>query len=303
MQMRKLLSIIPLLALTVAARGQNVSDMIISEILPVPDSTGIYDDYGRQTGWIELMNTSQGTVYLGGCHITDDLSDLGKSLIPKSDSRVQVGPRQVILFHAGGKGSEGTFYLDFKVRKGSTVYLVSNDGRTIIDSLHVPENLPDGKSVAKFACDNKKMDFRPVWPSEPGPMIVNGSGEQLSNAQIMAQKDPYGIVLTVVSVSVVFASLTILWFIFTTLFRQKREKKAGSSTKPASGDMTPEVASAIAMALEIELGGADKAAIALALHLYKTNSVHDQESFVLTIRQAVSQAWNNKEDNFRKLPR
>lgn len=301
--MKRFITVILLAAFCLVAKGQNVSDMIISEVLPVPDSTGIRDDFGRQTGWIELMNTSQGTVLLGGCHLTDDLSDLKKSLIPKSDSRAQVGPRQVALFFASGRGADGTFYANFEVRKGSTVYLISNDGRTVIDSLSIPADLPDGKSIAKFANDAKKMDFQPVWPSEPSPMIVNGSGEQLSNAQIMAEKDPFGIVLTVVSVSVVFVALAVLWFLFSSLFKDKKDKKAPAPKKVKAGEVSPEVALAIAMALEAEAGGDDEAAIAMALHLYLTDCIHDQESFVLTIRPSGPTQWNDKQQTFRQLPR
>lgn len=107
-----------------------------------PDSTGILDEYGRRTGWIEIFNKSQGTVNYGGCFLSDDRNNLKKSPITKSDSRTKLGPRQVVLFHASGDGSDGTFYTGFEIRRGSTVYLVSNDGRTIVDSVNVPANLP-----------------------------------------------------------------------------------------------------------------------------------------------------------------
>ena len=66
--------------------------------------------------------------------------------------------------------------------------------------------------------------------------------------------------------------------------------------------MTPEVAAAIALALERELGGEVYAAIALAMHQYLNDSVHDNESFIITIRHNQS-AWNHKEQGFRKSPR
>ena len=86
--MRKVLtSVLVLLVSALALRAQNVSDLIISEALAQPDSTGILDDYGRRGGWVELYNKSTGTVNFGGCYLTDDRSDLRKSLIPKSDLR------------------------------------------------------------------------------------------------------------------------------------------------------------------------------------------------------------------------
>ena len=294
-----------LLAAGLGLRAQNVSDLIISEALAVPDSTGIVDGYGARGGWIEIFNTSQGTVTIGGCYLTDDKANLKKSLIPKSDSRSQVLPRQVMLFYASGKGSQGTFYVDFKVRKGSTVYLVSNDGRTIVDSIVVPAGLPDGMSVAKFPVDAKKIKHRTApEPCIPSPGVINESVDSRTNAQIMAEKDPHGFILTIVSVSVVFLSLAILWFLFTSLFKDKKGK-APKAPKKAKAPEDEGVALAIALALEMELGSADCAAIAMALHLHLTQSVHDAESFVVTFDGEASRgsSWRNKQLNFRQLPR
>ena len=72
--------------------------------------------------------------------------------------------------------------------------------------------------------------------------------------------------------------------------------------KKGSGKMTPEVAAAIGMALDRELGGEVYAAIALAMHRYMNDTVHDRESYIITIRHNQS-AWNNKEQGFRKYPR
>ena len=174
---RILLTISTILAFSIgSALGQNVSDLIISEVLAEPDSTGIMDDYGRRNGWIEIFNKSQGTVNFGGCFLSNDRNNLKMSLIPKTDSRTKIGPRQTVLFYASGNGKEGTFYADFKVAKGSTVYLVSNDGRTVIDSLEVPATLPAGKSVIKLAHDLRQMEF--VTEAEaavPTPGSINGS--------------------------------------------------------------------------------------------------------------------------------
>ena len=105
--------------------------------------------------------------------------------------------------------------------------------------------------------------------------------------------------------------MIILWWLFSLL-----GKVSGSSSKPnggketaagkvnakASGKLTPEVAAAISLALDQEMNGEVYAAISTALHLYNEESVHDQESFVITIRRKES-GWNNKEQNFRQLPR
>lgn len=308
---RILLTISTILAFSIgSALGQNVSDLIISEVLAEPDSTGIMDDYGRRNGWIEIFNKSQGTVNFGGCFLSNDRNNLKMNLIPKTDSRTKIGPRQTVLFYASGNGKEGTFYADFKVAKGSTVYLVSNDGRTVIDSLEVPATLPAGKSVIKLAHDLRQMEF--VTEAEaavPTPGSINGSQNVETGSQRMEKEDEHGFVLTLVSVTVVFTALIILWWLFSLLGKVsggEGKKTDGSKSKRANagkpGKMTDETAAAIAMALDQKMNGEVYAAIAAALHLYAEESVHDKESFVITIQRKQS-SWNSKEQNFRQLPR
>ena len=74
----------------------------------------------------------------------------------------------------------------------------------------------------------------------------------------------------------------------------KRKPKKGKSSIDA------DTAAAIAMALDLECGDdGTAAAIATAIHLYLEDSVHDSESFVITITPRSS-SWNNKKDMFRK---
>ena len=65
--------------------------------------------------------------------------------------------------------------------------------------------------------------------------------------------------------------------------------------------MTPEVAAAIALALNAGAGNEAEIAALTALSLYLGTSTHDAESYVLTIKDSGS-SWNNNQ-NFRKLPR
>ncbi len=288
--------------------AQNVSDMIIAEIMAQPDSTGLLDDYGRRSGWIELYNTSTGTVSYGGCFLTDDRNNLKKSLIPPTDLRTKLGPRQSVVFFASGNGHDGTFYAGFTLRPGSTIYLVSNDGRTIVDSLAVPVQLPLGKSVVKKATDLREKVFEAqADAASPTPGAPNKDPNSESKAQKMSRLDPHGFILAITSISVVFCALAILWGLFNSLFSPKKPKapkdsKAPKVKKAPAGSLSPEVAAAISLALEQELGGEVYAAIGLALDQYLNECVHDSESFVLTYRMQPS-AWNRKGQTFRQLPK
>lgn len=301
--MRKILitTVAFLLCNILIVRAQNVSDLIISEIMAEPDSLSITDDFGRRNGWIEIFNTSQGTVNFGGCFITDDRENLKKSPFPKGDLRTKIGPRQTALFFASGNGEDGTFYTEFKLEKGKTIYLVSNDGKSIIDSLTISESLPKGMSVSKFPIDAKQQDFMVSEEfTTPTPNLKNGgiSGQE-SKSQKMARTDPKGLILSFVSISVVFFALAILWLLFTALFKERKKKEV----KKNDTKMSPEVAAAISMALSQEFGGETHAAIAMALHSYFNDGVHDNESFTITIKHNDNSQWNNKLSSFRKIPK
>ena len=309
--MRKFLTTVLVLAAAVSLRAQNVSDLIISEAVAEPDSTGLLDDYGRRSGWIELYNKSTGTVNFGGCYLTDDRTNLRKSLIPKSDLRTKLGPRQVVLIWCSGRGADGTFYADFTLTPGKTVYLVSNDGRTIIDSLAIPATLPYGLAAYKQAYDIRQQEFEFVDnPEVPSPRMVNGDHGSATKGELMKERDPHGWVLTVVSVSVVFSALALLWFLFWLLFDRPAAGDASTTLSMTKGKRTvipseaeeSQVAAAIALALDMEAGGDTYAAIAAAVHLYLNDCIHDVEPGIVTIRRSES-AWNNKALNFRKLPR
>ena len=184
--------------------------------------------------------------------------------------------------------------------------MVSNDGRTIIDSLKVPEDLQPDRSVKKVPAGIKETDFEIENNSVPTPGSYNGDVNAKTKSQEVKEKEPYGWILTLISVLTVFISLTILAFIFTAIGnRSTRDKKPKEkkASKKYSENMSPEVAAAISIALSQEFGGEAFAAIALALDDYLGGGVHDAESYVITIKPTPGSLWNEKAQNFRQLPR
>ena len=127
-------------------------------------------------------------------------------------------------------------------------------------------------------------------------------------AESLWQTDPHGFILTLIAVSSVFICLIILFFIYNlsgNIFsgkykkarEERRQKKAVK--KVSTGKVDDEVATAIAMALQMNGGDKVYAAIATALHLHLSCSSHDGGPFVLTIKPCQS-AWGNKMLNLRK---
>ena len=127
-------------------------------------------------------------------------------------------------------------------------------------------------------------------------------------AESLWQTDPHGFILTLIAVSTVFFGLIILFFIYNlsgNIFsgkykkaREERRQKKAVKKVPA-GKVDDEVATAIAMALQMNGGDEVYAAIATALHLHLNCNSHDGGPFVLTIKPCQS-AWGNKMLNLRK---
>ena len=113
--------------------------------------------------------------------------------------------------------------------------------------------------------------------------LLQVSDNVIRKSAEMAEKDPHGIIITVVSVSVVFIALAVLYLAYSMIgkavnntFRRRKKKTTGP---------THEEAAAIAMALDHEMNGEIYAAISMALHQYLNETVHDNESYIITIKR------------------
>lgn len=125
-------------------------------------------------------------------------------------------------------------------------------------------------------------------------MLLQFSEHVAAKSADMAAKDPHGAIITLVSVSMVFIALIILYFAYTfignlssgkwSLKKLLPEKKKDVPAKQDEG-MSDEVAAVIAMALDKEFGSETYAAIGMALHQYFNDTVHDLESYIITIKR------------------
>ena len=125
-------------------------------------------------------------------------------------------------------------------------------------------------------------------------MLLQTSPTVAEKSADMLVKDPHGAIITLVSVTVVFAALVILYFAYTFIgklssgqIKLTLPKRKPKAVKPAGagGASDPAVAAAIAMALDQEMNGEVYAAIGMAMHQYLNDTVHDMESYIITIRR------------------
>ena len=117
--------------------------------------------------------------------------------------------------------------------------------------------------------------------------------------------DPHGWILTLTAVSVVFGVLMLLWLIFGLLgkgFQRAEARRAAAAA--SSGHSAPDDRHSGPDDRHSGLvpeSSPESAAIALALHLYLSETVHDAESYVITLKPASPEnRWGQPGRNFRK---
>jgi Na+-transporting methylmalonyl-CoA/oxaloacetate decarboxylase gamma subunit len=116
------------------------------------------------------------------------------------------------------------------------------------------------------------------------------------NSDLFLKIDPWGIGMTVIGYVVVFIALLFLYLIFSNLTRvlnfnlKRLLVKTGKIQKEEKKDLS--------------LSGEVNAAIAMALHLYFSET-HDKESYELTIKKVsrTYSPWSSKIYGLRQHPR
>ena len=136
------------------------------------------------------------------------------------------------------------------------------------------------------------------------PGSSNEVTAKVSKQERLKRDDPYGIGLAIISMSVVFTAL-IMIFAMLKLFGWSSKKLAQKNAKKTEATMASNVAAVGENKQDDEqLTGEEAAAIATALHLH-FNSMHDEESEVITINMpsAHYSPWAQKELTMKRTPR
>ena len=231
------------------------------------------DSYGKRSPWIEIYNSSAGSIDLAGCFLTDDPQNLKKYMIPKGDVLTAIKPRQSVVFFADEMPLRGTFHLNFTLASDTPHYLalISNDGSTIIDEVEVPAAIPANNSYARIDDGVRTVVAAEAWHitqhTTPGSNnVVKDKNEKIDRLQ---EADPNGFVMTITAMLVVFSGLLILFLAYKLVgivaMRIEERKESLDSrlhqgpTKVASTTEDPLVAVAISLALtsELEMGGGE----------------------------------------------
>lgn len=108
------------------------SALSLNEVAPSNDrNTTIVDEFGIHSDWFEIYNSGEDTINLAGLYLSDDSKDLGKSLIPFTNSdSTKIAPKGFVRFWADNASYRGVLHADFKLANSdsSAVYLSAKCG-------------------------------------------------------------------------------------------------------------------------------------------------------------------------------
>ncbi|HHT30691.1 MAG: lamin tail domain-containing protein [Petrimonas mucosa] len=272
---------------------------VINEVM-VDNQTGYMDDFGQRNGWIEIFNNTYKTQDLGGRFLTDDPNNPKKYPIPRGDVLTKIPPRQHVLFWADNEPFNGTFHVNFKLdpTKDNYIALYENDGKTLLDEIVIPAGLPTDKTYG-YPTDGVKYDkdgnYLAAQLERVTPSSNNAVLEENPKVTLLSESDPWGVIMTMTSMLVVFVGLLLLYLIF---------RAIGNTAKRISHKRVASTGTLSAVRSESLLTGEVLAAISAAI--YELNQdVHDVESTILTISEVKRKysPWSSKLYTLRQDPR
>ena len=306
------------LAVVAAAFGQGARSFKISEVV-VSNTNGLIDEYGGRSGWIEIANTSWGTINIRNCYLTTNREALNAelsvpervklmSLIPKGDSRTNLSAQQRIVFFADGRTNLSPVHTNFRLEPGkpNCVALFDGNGKTLLDSVTVPP-LAENQAYARiYDADGDGYKWLVLEGEEATPGSPNvGQGQGEDKIAEWKEKDPYGIAMSIIAMGVVFVALIAL-YVFFRLFGYAWTMLSKMSRVRAIRAVRDQADKAAVMAKQgLETKGVDMkvymALIAMALKEYEED-VHDVESNVLTYHTDEHSEWSAKGFTMREWP-
>jgi hypothetical protein len=313
MKHKIILGLLLLFCTLFGVQAQRATSLRINEILVINENN-FEDDYGEKYPWIEIYNSSPGTVNIAGCFLTNDIKSPKKYMVPKGDVLTRIRPRQHVLFWADNKATHGTFHLNFTLdsEKPNFIALFDSDGRTLIDSITVPAGqFPDiSYGLIEDGWNQKKLDetlrlntaykgkngdklwvnFTKVTPSSNNKIL--DTNEKIENFK---ENDGVGVGMTLTAMFVVFTALLGLYLLFKLVgniavsLSHRRAMKASGMTKEEAKGVTQQ-------------SGEIYAAISMAI--YEATEQHDDENTILTIKNTARNysPWSSKIYTLREVP-
>lgn len=294
--------------------AQSRGGLRINEVM-VSNNNSIVDEYGRHGAWIELFNSTYAPLEISSVYITTQRPAEGETVqksqmyaVPLGDVNTRIPKRQHILFWADGNPTNGTFHTNFTLKEGEENYIAiyDADGKTIIDEIVIPADLPADQTYARKIDGVGGINNPDAWEVRDGngdlyitPSSNNIIKDTNNKVDMFHEHDKSGVALTVMAMCIVFSALLLLCLCFKLISkigerinRANKMKSQGLAPKEVAREDRPEHDS-----------GEEIAAIVMALHEHL--DAHDTEKTILTINKVKKaySPWSSKIYSMRQTPK
>ena len=118
--------------------------LIINELLARND-LGVTDPQNEHEDWIEIYNSGEEAINIGGMYLTDDLSEPAKWRIPNDNiSATTIPPGGYLLVWADNDTADAGLHAGFQLdADADEIGLFDTDGITLLDSITFSDQTPD----------------------------------------------------------------------------------------------------------------------------------------------------------------
>ena len=119
--------------------------LVINELLARND-LGAADPQGEKDDWIEIYNSGEEAINIGGMYLTDDLSEPTMWRIPNDNLRATtISPGDYLLIWADNDTADAGLHASFELDAdaGDEIGLFDTDGTTLLDSVTFGDQTPD----------------------------------------------------------------------------------------------------------------------------------------------------------------
>ena len=135
-----------------------------------------FDNYQEDDDWVEIYNSADSSIDMGGMFFTDNIDDGDLYMIPDTDSsKTTIDPGEYLLFWFDKDPEQGILHIDCKLKSsGEQIALFSEDGYSLVDSLtykNQETNISFGRKP------NGALDW--MFFTQPTPGMSNSSNGYL----------------------------------------------------------------------------------------------------------------------------
>ena len=168
-----------------AGTGLVINEFMAANTITLEDP----DDPCDFPDWVELYNSTDQTIDLGGMYLTDEFNDPNEYMIPEG---IDIEPGEFLIFYADNNSVQGPMHTSFVLNAdGEEIALVDIDGETFIDKFDFDNirqvedisygRFPDGADTWQFMAT--------PTPELPNQAVVIPPPESIIFNEILAHSD------------------------------------------------------------------------------------------------------------------